>query len=484
MISAKDIILSPNKTLLASCFGFLFGVAVSSLVHIPIAGAVAFGMTGAFAGLLAVFWASAKFRLALLIILCAALGYIWYALHVPVQISQSTKQTFTAIITKEPDVRQGSVRYVLESADVAGGVYMILQPYPRYAYGDVLSVTCKFKKPEPIEDFQYDKYLLSQGAAWQCSGAEVKKIGTGDGNILMTQILGAKAAVAKQVTLLWHEPYSGLIAGLLYGYRGGLGSLDEDFKRTGLTHIVAVSGYNVSLVVALLLPILYRLRIPRKKAFWLVVAGIITFVLFTGASSSVVRAGVMGMLTLLASYWGRSKGVGTLVVVAAVIMTTINPFVLLWDPGFQLSFLATLGLVYLSPHIAARLPAKFPPVFAESLSSTLSAIIMTLPLQLSLFGQLSVLAPLANVLVLWSIPWLMIGGAVAVCFSLIFFPLGQLAAWLTFALMFIIVGVVRLLASLPFAAVETQIPLLVSVGVYVLFLVLYIHYSKRFRYSP
>ena len=109
---------------------------------------------------------------------------------------------------------------------------------------------------------------------------------------------------------------------------------------------------------------------------------------------------------------------------------------------------------------------------------------MTLPLQLSLFGQLSVLAPLANVLVLWSIPWLMIGGAVAVCFSLIFFPLGQLAAWLTFALMFIIVGVVRLLASLPFAAVETQIPLLVSVGVYVLFLVLYIHYSKRFRYSP
>ena len=133
MISAKDIILSPNKTLLASCFGFLFGEAVSSLVHIPIAGAVAFGMTGAFAGLLAVFWASAKFRLALLIILCAALGYIWYALHVPVQISQSTKQTFTAIITKEPDVRQGSVRYVLESADVAGGVYMILQPYPRYA---------------------------------------------------------------------------------------------------------------------------------------------------------------------------------------------------------------------------------------------------------------------------------------------------------------------------------------------------------------
>lgn len=166
-LSAKTIIKSPNKTLLVSCFSFLLGVAVSSLLHQPIAGPVAFGMLGTMFGLLAVFWKSHNVRLILLALLCTALGYIWYALHVPVQTSSSAEQTFTATVAKEPDVRQGSVRYVLESEDVRGGVYVYLQPYPRYQYGDVLSVTCKLKQPEPIEDFQYDKYLLSQGAAWQ-----------------------------------------------------------------------------------------------------------------------------------------------------------------------------------------------------------------------------------------------------------------------------------------------------------------------------
>ncbi len=482
MLSAKDIFQSPNKTLLASCFGFLVGTAVASLVHVAVAGAVLFGMVATVIGLLVVFWRELGVRLVFMIVACIALGFTWYSLHVPPLTSYVGPQTFTASIVREPDVRQGSVRYVLESEEIAGGMYMILQPYPRYAYGDQLSVTCRLTQPEPIDVFQYDKYLLSQGAAWQCSGAEVDKIGSGKGNALMGSILALKGRVARQVNLLWHEPYSGLFAGLLYGYRGGLGSLDEAFKRTGLTHIVAVSGYNVSLVAALLLPILYRLRIPRKKAFWLVVAGIATFVLFTGASSSVVRAGVMGILTLLGSYWGRSRGVGTLVIAAAVIMVLTNPFVLMWDPGFQLSFLATLGLVYLSPHITARLPDKIPGIFSESLATTLSAIVMTLPLQLTLFGQLSLVAPLANVLILWTIPWLMIGSAISVLLSFVLFPLGQVVGWLVFAAAALVVWVVRMLASLPFAAISITLPVFVAVIMYGLLLVLFLR-KRRTTFS-
>jgi competence protein ComEC len=250
------------------------------------------------------------------------------------------------------------------------------------------------------------------------------------------------------------------MAGLLYGYRGGLGSLNTDFARTGVSHIVAVSGYNISLVTSICMIILIRLFwIPRKTAFWIIVSGIVLFVIFTGASSSVVRAGVMAIIVLLGGYLGRPRRTVNALVVTAVVMIVGNPLILFWDAGFQLSFLSTLGIIYLSPILTEKLnflPDRWG--WRESLVSTLAAIIGTLPLLLYQFGQLSLVAPMVNILVLWIVPYLMMGGFVAVGLSFVWTAGGQILAWLTYVGMAYVVIIVRRFAGIPGAAIMVSLP--------------------------
>ena len=209
------------------------------------------------------------------------------------------------------------------------------------------------------------------------------------------------------------------MAGLLYGYRGGLGDLQEAFNKTGVSHIVAISGYNITIIAELLMA-MFSSFIRRQIAFWFVSAGIISFVIMVGASPSVVRAGIMGILVLVARHIGRVSRPTNLLVFAAAVMTLHNPFVLLWDAGFQLSFAATIGILYVAPLFDRRW---------ELVSSTLSAIVITLPLALYHFGRFSLIAPVTNLLILWTIPILMALGAIAIIASLLFFPFGQLVAW-------------------------------------------------------
>jgi competence protein ComEC len=294
----------------------------------------------------------------------------------------------------------------------------------------------------------------------------------------MRSILAVKSVVAKKINLLWHEPHASFMAGLLYGYRGGLGSLNELFNITGVTHIVAISGYNITIIATILITICVQLLIPRKKAFWLVSTGIVLFVLFAGASASVVRAGIMGIIVLLARQMGRMSRVGNVLILTAVLMALHNPFVLVWDAGFQLSFLSTVGLVYLTPFVKpwfTRVPEMFG--LQESIVSTLAAIIATLPLILYQFGRLSIVAPIVNVLILWAIPLIMFMGFFAVLVSFLFLPIAHIISWIAWAGLEYIILVVKWFASLPFAAVEMRIPVWLMVGMYGG--MVYLVYQKR-----
>lgn len=365
---------------------------------------------------------------------------------------QEGEQTFTGVVVSEPDVRVGGVNYKI--CNLQSEICNLVQAglYPRFEYGDELSITCKLKHPDGM-------YYARQGAFLFCERPDITKIGSNKGNFLMAKILALKHIVAERVNRLWHEPQASFMAGLLYGYRGGLGDLNDLFNRTGVTHIVAISGYNISIIAMVLCTICVQLYIPRKKAFWLVSTGIVLFVIFTGAGASVVRAGIMGLIVLLAKQIGRMSQAGRVLVFTAVLMCLQNPLVLVWDAGFQLSFVATLGLVYLSPIVEKHtlwMPTKFG--LRESASSTLSAICATLPLILYQFGRLSIVAPIVNILILWTIPYIMFTGFLAVIGSFIFYPLGQLIAWLALLGLNYIIGVVKFFGSLSFAAVDLTIP--------------------------
>ena len=222
------------------------------------------------------------------------------------------------------------------------------------------------------------------------------------------QIYNLKTFFQNQINSLWPEPQSSLMAGLLYGARTGLPpDLTENFNRTGLSHIVAISGFNISIIATYLMFALIYAGLYRQRAFWAVTGGIVFFVIFTGASASVVRAGIMGIVVLMARQLGRLTRPGNVLVFTAAAMAAVNPYVLVWDAGFQLSFAAAMGLIYLSPVLEKILSTRHK-IFSHLLQAiiipTLSAIIATLPLTLWQFGRFSAVAPITNLLVLWTIP--------------------------------------------------------------------------------
>ncbi|MBP9732141.1 MAG: ComEC/Rec2 family competence protein [Candidatus Magasanikbacteria bacterium] len=483
-----QIINSKSNTFLVFCFCFLLGVTLISLTEKFISFWYLASIVGVLLTAFFLWKSNIITRFIILSILFFTLGFVRYQSVFPADTSEyihnyaENKVSFVGFVSSEPDIRQDGVRYRVRverfidiDKEIRGEVYLKSDLYPRYVYGEQLNIECQIEKPEPIEDkengttFRYDRYLSRMNIYALCQNPEINPTGEMKGNVFYSAIFSFKKKLANNIEYLWHEPYASFMAGLLYGYRGGLGSLNDLFATTGVTHIVAISGYNITIIATIFIAACKAVYIPRKKAFWVVITGIILFVIFTGASASVVRAGIMGVLVLVAKQGGRKSSIGNVLVLTAVIMTIHNPFVLIWDAGFQLSFLATIGLVYLSP-ILEKYITKLPNFLGlkESLISTLAAIIMTLPLILFQFGRLSMVAPLVNILILWIIPWIMIAGAVVVTLSFVSVTLAHILGFVGYMGMEYIIRVVRFFAHVPFASVELRIHYVSMMLLYVL----------------
>lgn len=488
------IINSKSKTFLTLCFSFLLGIISISLSEWRIDFVYLYLAVFILVSFLVMYWKNKKMRMVLFCCVIFVLGVVRYLTAFPLSKINLGEQTVVGYVSAEPDVRMDGVRYIVKMEDYQNAparIYVKSLLYPRYQYGDRLEIECDLARPKASEDFRYDMYLARYGVFFVCENARIKKIESDsladvqskEGNIILSGIFDLKQVVAEKINKLWHEPNASFMAGLLYGYRGGLGELNDLFSRTGVTHIVAISGYNISLIVSVLIAICISLLIPRKKAFWIIVVVIILFVLFAGASASVVRAGIMGIIVLLAKQVGRTSQVGNVLVLTAVMMSLQNPLILLWDAGFQLSFISTLGLVYITPVIRSWFD-KVPEILGirESLISTLAAIAATLPLILFQFGRLSLVAPIVNILILWIIPTIMILGFLAVVISFILFPLGEVVAWIAWVGLQYITKVVEFFAELRWAAVDLTVPWWGMILMYIL--LIYFVYKKTKLRTP
>ncbi len=381
-----------------------------------------------------------------------------------------TQQTFQAVVSEEPDVRLDHQKLTVEPTELKGKVLLRTQLYPEYEYGDLLEVNCKLQTPEPIENFKYDKYLARSGIYSVCYSPQIKVIEKNKAGRFVAGILRFKKNIEKKINRTVAEPEAALVGGILLGTRQGIPqNLLSKFNTTGITHIIAISGYNITIIVVVLLNFFISLRINRKKATWGILAALFFFVILTGASASVVRAAIMGSLVLLAGYLGRKGNIRNALILSAAIMALFNPKILIWDAGFQLSFLSTIGLVYLSPKLLKYFkwaPEKFG--LRENLTSTLSAIIFTLPLILFQFGRLSIVAPIVNLLVLPIIPIAMLAGFVQfICASIHLF-LGQIVGWFSWLLLGFVVKVVEIFSSFSWASIEIKISWWVMVALYLL----------------
>jgi competence protein ComEC len=447
-----SIVNSKSKTFLAFCFSFLTGIAVASLTSFrsPLSFLIFLGLVFLF--LLGVFWRKTHARFLVLLIFCFRAGILRYDTAFPSAYPPRGSRTLTGIIAADPDIRIGDARYIIESI-VNGQLsrfYLTTTLYPQYQYGDVVRISCRLEYPEPFDGFRYDMYLAKFGVFSVCRDPQLQKIGDGAGNAAMRAILSFKTHLSNRITQLWPEPHASFMAGLLYGYRGGLGDVQDDFNRTGVSHIVAISGFNITMIAVIFMSALTFLRLRRQRAFWAVCGGILAFVLLVGASPSVVRAAVMGLLALTAQQIGRLSRPMYLLVPAAAFMVALNPFILLWDAGFQLSFAATFGLLSFAPLLE--------PYLKKIGSQTIAAILFALPLLLYHFGRFSTVAPLVNILILWIIPWLMLLGVLSLLSFLISPALGLIVAWVAWLGLEYILRVVQWFSALPFAAFEVSLP--------------------------
>lgn len=313
--------------------------------------------------------------------------------------------------------------------DLPGLVQVEVGPYPRLQVGDRVHTSCTLQpiRDLAVEVFRYDRYLAKERVYAVCRGRGTPRI-VGVTSSWRRTFATMRDGVAHRIQTHIPEPHASLLIGLLYGARSTLpDEVREAFRRTGTMHIVAVSGFNVMIVSKVLLLVLTATILRRQQAFLLVLFGVVCFVVFAGADAAVVRAGVMGGLTLVASHIGRPRVSSTLLLVAASIMVAFQPRILLDDVGFQLSFAASLGLLYLGPRIqrfCVFVPRTFGlrGIFAETLAATCA----TMPISLWQFKTLSWVAPVANLFV---VPWILWAMMLGVFGYLATFLSDTLATW-------------------------------------------------------
>jgi competence protein ComEC len=396
--------------------------------------------------------------------------------------------TFEGVVIDEPDTRDTYVNLrvaidtllpdgATQPVAAHGVVLAQVQPFPAFQYGDRLRVSGELQTPPVFEDFSYADYLARQGVyslvrrarADPISNSPILRLRSGQvfDPLLNFQItifkplFAFKARALAAIAAVFPEPQGALLSGILLGVETGIPeSLKDAFRKTGTSHIVAISGFNVSILAGVFLA-LFRRILGERRARLPTLITLVLYAVLAGADASVVRATIMGGLVLLAGGFNRPANGLALLAASALLMTAYNPGTL-WDVGFQLSVAATLGLIlYATPFTQAAtrflsrwLPENIVGPLTESVTLTLAAQLTTLPLIAYYFHQLSLISLVANAIILPAQPAVMILGGIATLGALVAQPLGALLAWLAWPFVTFTIAVVELLAKVPGAAIQ------------------------------
>jgi competence protein ComEC len=332
------------------------------------------------------------------------------------------KVSLKGIIIDEPDRRENSTRLIvgLKDLEKAGRARLLItaERYSNWQYGDEISFTGKLQKPENFatdsgREFDYVSYLAKDDIRYEMIYPKITLIAHGKAGFVRDKLLKIKNAFTKSIESSIPEPESSLLGGLLLGSKHSLGKkLLEDFQKAGLIHIVVLSGYNIAIIAEFIMWFLGFL--PKRIGLLFGAIGMLLFVGMTGAGASTIRATIMALLVVLSKALGRTYTASRALFIAAFGMLIFNPRILLSDPSFQLSFLATFGLIYVSPIVQEKLPfGRFLPEkfkIRELVISTLTTQIFLLPFLLYQTGMLSLVALPVNLLVLAFIPFTMLMG--------------------------------------------------------------------------
>lgn len=388
------------------------------------------------------------------------------------------KQDFEGVIVTDVDIRTDHLLITVQP-DHFDQLILITLPLGRhYFYGDRVWVVGKVDLPKSSDDFDYARYLEQKNVYATMYHPRVIVLKAHHANQVSEILLRIKARFMRRTSRILPSVEANLLLGILIGARKALPQdVINNFSITGVSHVIAISGYNISIIVVVLEQ--FAVYFGRRLSFILSLAVIIGFVIISGASSSVIRAAIMGSLMLLSFNIGRLYAVVPALSCAAVVMLIINPKILYWDVGFQLSFLATVGIIGFVPLMDALTARWLNPLQLKSIIiTTLAASLVTAPLIALQFGTLSVIGPIVNLLVLPFVPMTMLFG------FLIFLPgIGLGFGWLAHWLLWYMLAVTNFFAHLPHASLSVKFSGLACGVAYLAIVILFLilrRWARRF----
>ncbi len=404
------------------------------------------------------------------------------------------------MLTRDPDVRDKSAHLTLSVEEikldsdwrnVKGTVLVFVPRYPAYHYGDVLKLTGNLNTPPQLDDFDYRGYLAHQGIYATMLYPEIEVLDTGQGFPPLAWIYSLRESLAQTLAQSLPEPQASLAQGIILGMRGNIpADLNNDFTRSGTTHLLAISGFNISIMAGIMLGVgLWLFGRRRYFYVWLALGGVWLYAVLTGMNPPVLRSAIMASLFLLAEALGRQQSAIVALTFAAAVMAGVSPYVL-GDASFQLSFLAMAGLVFIYPvfsafggrFVSARLGdegalVSFANLTVNTMSATLAAIIAVWPAVAYYFGIFSVVGPLATFLTTLALPFIIVLGTLAAFVGLASLTVAWALGWLVWPFLSYMMAVVSGLAtpSVSAVAVDSLSPVFVICYYVVLAAVIWLH---------
>jgi competence protein ComEC len=451
--------MASSKIFLYFCLSFIGGIFFSSMLGFLPGSREVLLLPGLISGifLISVLWPYKKLVIIGFCILFLLLG-IWR--HQIAELKTMNNElrrfndleeniTLIGIVSAEPDAREANTKLTVKvdevqtetgSLPVDGKVLVTTQKYPQYQYGDKLRITGNLLTPKEFEDFNYKDYLAKDGIYSVIYWPEIELIKEDQGSFVFAKILRFKNKLRETIYQNLSPPQSSILGAMILGDKSRMSeNLKEKLNITGVRHITAISGMHIMILSGILMLLGLSLGLWRSQAFYFALILLCLFIIMVGLPASAIRAGIMGGLFLWGQKMGRLSSSSRAIVIAAALMLAVNPLLLRLDVGFQLSFLAVMGIIYLMPSFQNWFkflpnPGIFP--LRSLLSMTLAAQVFTLPILIYNFGYMSLVSPFTNILIVPLLPYIMASGFIFGLIGMIFQPLGwilSLPCWLLLA---------------------------------------------------
>lgn len=431
-VRSIESIYRKNLYILISLWSFVFGVLIASFIYIHPLVCILILLTAV------VLYYADKNIFILLALIAFALGAFRYDIK---DFHELMPPGDHGIVVSEPEERENDTRFVVKT-DTGEKILVSTNLLSPIQYGDEVSLIGKAEVPKG----DYANYLSKDDIYYTMSYAKVTEISSGHGNPIIRMLLYVKNSFVNKMKQILAEPESSLLAGLVVSGKQALPeSVLSDFRKAGVVHIVVLSGYNVTIISEFLLFIFGFLG--TRRAALASAIGIVFFTLMAGATATVVRAAIMVLVLLLGKILGRRGSSSRILLFTAVLMLLENPKVLVFDPSFQLSFLAMLALIYVVPIFEKSIPNK-------TISTTVGVQIVVLPYLIYNMGSFSTVFLISNLLILPLVPITMLVGFLATLFAFISSVLAWPLAFLSHLLLAWIMFVANFLGNLSFSLIQ------------------------------